>query len=254
MKHILIFKDKINKISNVLPEKVNKNILLILLLSLTIVCFANFMLYDLSSRNMVSAVSSGNVYKMGSTGEMVKKIQRVLKNSTAYNGKIDGIYGYETYLAVRKYQSWVGLNVDGIVGSATLRAMGISDNTASSNNSSYNEYLLACAVYGEARGEPYVGQVAVAAVVLNRVRSSKFPNTIAGVIYQKGAFTCVSDGQINLTPNQTARNAARDALNGWDPTYGCLYYWNPRTATSSWIWNLKTTVVIGKHHFAKGGY
>lgn len=249
MKHILKFKETLN----LKLESINKNVLLIVLLSLTIICFGNFMMYDLASRKMVSAVSTGSVYKMGSSGEMVKKIQRVLKNSTAYTGDIDGVYGYQTYLAVRKYQSWVGLTVDGIVGNTTLKAMGLSNSTSSSN-SSYNEYLLACAVYGEARGEPYVGQVAVAAVILNRVKSSKFPNTIAGVIYQKGAFTCVSDGQINLTPNQTAKNAARDALNGWDPTYGCLYYWNPRTATSSWIWNLKTTVVIGKHHFAKGGY
>ena len=107
-------------------------------------------------------------------------------------------------------------------------------------------------MYSEARGEPYTGQVAVAAVVLNRVRSSSFPNTIAGVIYQKGAFTAVSDGQINLTPNQSAYNAARDALNGWDPTGGCLYYYNPATATSKWIWSLKVEITIGKHSFARG--
>ena len=112
--------------------------------------------------------------------------------------------------------------------------------------------MLARCVYSEARGEPYAGQVAVAAVVLNRVRSSSFPNTIAGVIYQKGAFTAVSDGQINLTPNQTAYNAARDALNGWDPTGGCLYYYNPATATSKWIWSLKVEIKIGKHAFARG--
>ncbi|MBQ8882532.1 MAG: cell wall hydrolase, partial [Clostridia bacterium] len=111
---------------------------------------------------------------------------------------------------------------------------------------------LARCVYAEARGEPYAGQVAVAAVVLNRVRSSKFPNTVSGVIYQKGAFTAVDDGQINLTANQTAYNAARDALNGWDPTNGCLYYYNPATATSKWIWSLKVEITIGRHSFARG--
>ena len=120
------------------------------------------------------------------------------------------------------------------------------DDSVSSNDL----YLLAKCVYAEARGESYVGQVAVAAVILNRVESEKFPDTIAGVIYQPYAFTAVSDGQINLEPDQTAYNAARDALNGWDPTYGCLYYYNPATATSSWIWSRQTVVTIGKHVFA----
>ena len=119
--------------------------------------------------------------------------------------------------------------------------------SASTNNSNLN--LLAKVVYAEARGEPYTGQVAVAAVVLNRVRSSAFPNTISGVVYQSGAFTAVSDGQINLTPNQTAYNAAQDALNGWDPSYGAIYYFNPNTATNSWIWSRPHLVTIGKHRF-----
>ena len=110
--------------------------------------------------------------------------------------------------------------------------------------------LLAHCVYGEARGEPYVGKVAVAAVVLNRVRSSSFPNTISGVIYQEGAFTCVSDGQLYLTPDEDAYRAARDALNGWDPTYGCLYYYNPATAVSAWIWSREVRLTIGAHSFA----
>ena len=127
-----------------------------------------------------------------------------------------------------------------------------SSSSSSSSVSSSNLDLLARCVYAEARGEPYTGQVAIAAVVLNRVESPSFPNTISGVIYQKGAFTCVSDGQINLTPNQTAYNAARDALNGWDPTNGCLYYYNPATATSKWIWSLKVQITIGRHSFARG--
>ena len=109
--------------------------------------------------------------------------------------------------------------------------------------------LLSRLVYGEARGEQYIGQVAVAAVVLNRVKSSNFPNTVAGVIYQSGAFDVVSDGQINLTPNQTAKSAAQDALNGWDPSNGALYYFNPNTATSKWIWSRKITLTIGSHMF-----
>ena len=110
---------------------------------------------------------------------------------------------------------------------------------------------LAQTIYHEARGEPYSGQVAVAAVVLNRVKSSSFPNTIAGVIYQKGAFDVVSDGQINMSPDSTSKKAAQDALNGWDPSYGAIYYFNPNTATNKWIWSRPMTVTIGKHRFCK---
>ena len=127
---------------------------------------------------------------------------------------------------------------------------GQSSSGSSSNYTSSDLYLMAKAIYAEGRGESYTGQVAIGAVIMNRVRSSKFPNTVAGVIYQKGAFTAVSDGQINLEPNQSAYNAAKDAMNGWDPTYGCLYYYNPAVATSAWIFNRKTVTVIGKHVFA----
>ena len=126
-----------------------------------------------------------------------------------------------------------------------------SSSSNSSNVSSSNLNLLSRVVYGEARGESYTGQVAVAAVVLNRVKSSSFPNTISGVVYQSGAFDCVSDGQINLAPNETAKKAAQDALNGWDPTYGAIYYFNPATATNKWIWSRPMTVTIGKHRFCK---
>lgn len=111
--------------------------------------------------------------------------------------------------------------------------------------------MLAHVIHGEARGEPYTGKVAIGAVVLNRARDSRFPKTIAGVIYQPGAFTAVSDGQINLVPDSSSYKAARDALNGWDPTYGCIYYWNPATATSKWIWSRPIVIRIGKHVFAK---
>ena len=195
--------------------------------------------------------------KYGSRGEEVRTIQTKLKRWGYYKGNVDGIYGSQTLEAVKYFQRKNGLKVDGIAGTNTLRAMGIynsSGNSSSNSSSSTNSSdlnLLSRLVYGEARGEPYTGQVAVAAVVLNRVEHSSFPNTIAGVIYQSGAFDVVSDGQINLTPNDTAIKAARDALNGWDPSNGAIYYFNPSTATNKWIWSRPMTVTIGKHRFCK---
>lgn len=191
--------------------------------------------------------------KQGSSGQQVRQIQSKLSAWGYYSGEVDGIYGSKTTEAVKNFQRVNGLKVDGIVGEETAAKIGIALTQSSSTNSSYNSqdvYLLAKCVYAESRGEPYTGQVAVAAVVLNRVRSSSFPNTIAGVIYQPYAFTAVADGQINLEPNQTAYNAVRDAMNGWDPTNGCLYYFNPSTATSSWIWTREVKLTIGKHRFA----
>ena len=191
--------------------------------------------------------------RYGSRGDEVKQIQTKLKNWGYYNGSVDGIYGSKTVEAVKYFQRKNGLTADGIAGSKTLSAMGINNSGSSgataSNDSNLN--LLSRLIYGEARGEPYVGQVAVGAVVLNRVKSSSFPNTIAGVIYQNGAFDVVSDGQINLVQNSTAKKAAQDALNGWDPSYGAIYYFNPNTATSKWIWSRPMTVTIGKHRFCK---
>ena len=181
----------------------------------------------------------------------VKTIQTKLKRWGYYTGAVDGIYGPKTKAAVKSFQKKNGLTADGIVGKKTAAALGMSlSNTDNSSTSNNDLYLLAKCVYAEARGESYTGQVAVAAAILNRVKSASFPNTIAGVIYQPYAFTAVSDGQINLEPNQTAYNAARDALNGWDPTYGAIYYYNPKTATSKWIYSRKTTIQIGKHVFA----
>lgn len=177
-------------------------------------------------------------------------VQKKLKRWGYYTGNVDGINGPKTIAAVKSFQRKYGLTADGIVGPLTAAKMGITLTNSSSSYSSNDLDLLAHLVYGEARGESYTGQVAVAAVVLNRVKDSRFPNTISGVIYQKGAFTAVDDGQFYYTPNSTAYQAARDALNGWDPTYGCVYYYNPRTATSSWIYSLKTVTTIGKHVFA----
>lgn len=193
------------------------------------------------------------VLKMGSSGSQVRTLQTKL-NRWGYNcGSVDGIFGSKTQTAVKQFQKNNGLTADGIVGAKTAAALGMTLSSSSSSNSSYNSsdiYLLAKCIYAESRGEPYLGQVAVGAVVLNRVRSSSFPNSIAGVIYQPYAFTAVIDGQINLEPNETAYSAARDAMNGWDPTNGCLYYYNPATATSSWIWSRTVKLTIGKHRFA----
>ena len=209
-----------------------------------------FILYNVFFRvTDVQALS-----KYGSTGSEVTQIQTKLKRWGYYSGAIDGIYGSKTLAAVKWFQSKNGLTVDGIAGTKTLQAMGIYSSSTTSGSSSTNSNdvnLLARLVYGEARGEPYAGQVAVAAVVLNRVKSSSFPNTIAGVIYQKGAFNVVDDGQINVSPNSTAKKAAQDALNGWDPSYGAIYYFNPNTATNKWIWSRPMTVTIGKHRFCK---
>jgi len=192
--------------------------------------------------------------KYGSSGSQVKTVQKKLKNWGYYSGDVDGIYGSATVKAVKYFQEKNSLTVDGICGPATLKAMGISTSSSSSTSStkysSSDVYLLAKVIYAEGRGESYTGQVAIGAVVLNRVKSSSFPNTISGVVYQKGAFTAVSDGQINLEPDSTAIAAAKDAMNGWDPTYGCLYYYNPAIATSSWIFSRQTVTIIGKHVFA----
>ncbi|MBQ7977140.1 MAG: spore cortex-lytic enzyme [Clostridia bacterium] len=186
------------------------------------------------------------VVETGLTTNQIKTVQTKLKNWGYYKGSVDGIYGAKTRSAVVWFQKNNGLVADGIVGSKTAAALGMSLSSQSNNDL----YLLAKCIHAEARGEPYTGQVAIGAVILNRVESSKFPNTIYGVIYQPWAFTCVNDGQINLEPNQSAYNAARDALNGWDPTYGAIYYYNPNTATSSWIWSRKIVTTIGKHNFA----
>ena len=193
------------------------------------------------------------VLKQGSKGNDVKTMQQKLKNWGYYTGPVDGIFGKKTRSAVVYFQRKNGLVADGIVGKNTLKALGMSSSSSNGSVGGYSSAdvnLLAKLIHAEARGESYQGQVAVGAVVLNRVKSSSFPNTISGVIYQKYAFTCVADGQINLTPNATALKAAKDAMNGWDPSGGAIYYYNPWVATSSWIFSRQTTVVIGNHVFA----
>ncbi len=228
--------------------KNKKKIMLIgILLSATIAIAILIMAYK--NNNSVEALS-----KYGSRGSEVSQIQTKLKRWGYYNGNVDGIYGTQTVNAVKYFQRKNGLAVDGIAGPATLKAMGIYTSSTTSSggaSNSSNVNLLARLIYGEARGEPYTGQVAVGAVVMNRVKSSSFPNSISGVIYQSGSFDAVRDGQINLSPDATAKKAAQDAINGWDPSYGAIYYFNPSTATNKWIWSRPMTITIGRHRFCK---
>ena len=224
-------------------------ILLCVLILILIVLYLYFNILNVDSDIEVLS-------KYGSRGKEVTTIQEKLRRWGYYSGNVDGIYGLETQKAVKYFQEKNGLKVDGIVGDETLKALGIQS-TGDSNSqtgsvvNSNDLNLLSRLIYGEARGEVYEGQVAVGAVVLNRVRSSLFPNSIAGVIYQTGAFDAVKDGQINLEPDQTSKKAAQDALNGWDPSYGAIYYFNPATATNDWIWSRPETITIGRHRFAK---
>ncbi|WP_142414358.1 spore cortex-lytic enzyme [Hathewaya massiliensis] len=207
------------------------------------------------NKNVIEETQT-TAYSYGSTSDTVRTIQSKLKNWGYYGGSVDGIYGYGTYTAVKKFQEKNGLNVDGVVGTATLNALGINEKSAGGNYRTYNSnnsdlMLLARLINGEARGEPYEGQVAVGAVVLNRTRSPQFPSSVAGVIYQPGAFTATVDGQIDAELEQTSINAARDALNGWDPSGGALYYFNPAKTTNKWIWSRPLIKIIGKHRFCQ---
>ncbi len=224
-------------------KKILKPILCFLLVVGVVFC-GLYMFTDVIPSGIEEA-EAGAGYSSGSTGEAVKQIQTALKNKGYYTGKIDGIFGKLTTAAVKKFQSDNGLKSDGIVGAETMRKLGVTFSAGGNSDAD----LLARIIYGEARGEEYIGQVAVGAVVLNRVASPLFPNTVSGVIYQAGAFDAVSDGQFNMTPNETAKRAAKDALNGWDPTGGCLYYYNPKTATSKWMLSKTVYLSIGNHSF-----
>lgn len=219
-----------------------------LILALAIVLAVNVFIISMAQS------AAAELYKKGSSGATVTEIQTRLKEWGYYNGEVDGVYGSRTEAAVRYFQSSNGLSADGQVGNQTLAALGITPSDSGSSgggggDQSGDVYLLARLISAEARGEPYVGQVAVGAVVLNRVEHASFPNSIADVIYQTEAFTCVADGQFDQPIADSAYRAAQDALNGYDPSYGAIYYFNPATATSSWIWSRPLIVEIGKHRF-----
>ena len=193
-------------------------------------------------------------YRQGSTGTQVRTIQDKLKRWGYYSGEVDGIFGSGTRKAVVAFQKKNGPTADGIVGPNTLRALGmpVSGSGSVSSGTAAQDHdvaLLAKVISAEARGEPYVGQVAVGAVILNRIEHPSFPSTLAGVVYQPGAFSCMDDGQIDQPVAESARRAAQEALGGSDPSGGAIYYFNPATATSSWIWSRPLIKVIGKHRF-----
>ncbi len=192
---------------------------------------------------------SVSVLAQGSSGQQVKEVQQKLKNWGYYTGSIDGVFGSQTKAAVIKFQKNNGLTADGVVGKQTLVALGLASSSGSYNETSDDVALLAKVIYAESEAEPYIGKVAVGAVMLNRVGSSSFPNTLSGVIYQSYALESVSNGRYGSGYNDECLKAAREAVNGWDPSYGCLYFWNPATATSTWIWSRKIVVTYGKHVF-----
>ncbi len=218
-----------------------------LMLALAILFALNIFIIALAQR------ASADLYKKGSTGATVSEIQTRLKNWGYYYGAVDGVYGSKTEAAVRWFQQKNGLAVDGQVGNQTLAALGIQASGGGggggASSGSGDLYLMARLISAEARGEPYLGQVAVGAVVLNRVDHPSFPNSISGVIYQPGAFSCLDDGQFDQPIAESAWRAARDALNGSDPCSGAIYYFNPATATSRWIWSRPLIVQIGSHRF-----
>ena len=217
-----------------------------LVLALAIIFALNIFLIALAQS------ASADLYKKGSSGELVTEIQKRLKNWGYYDGVVDGVYGSRTEAAVRWFQQKNGLSADGQAGNQTLAALGISPGgggSAGTGSGAGDLYLLARLISAEARGEPYAGQVAVGAVVLNRVDHPSFPNSISGVIYQPGAFSCLDDGQFDEPVAESAYRAAQEALNGYDPSYGAIYYFNPATATSRWIWSRPLIVQIGSHRF-----
>lgn len=247
-----------------------------LLIITAAVLFATTM--TMGAPNKTEAFSK-RIVKVGDSGKDVREMQGRLKLLGFYTGKVDGVFSWRSYWALRNFQYEFGLKVDGVLGAKTklklynatrhyrptAEELGVAPAKRpaagkrpaarrpvhTAGYSANDLRLMANAVYGEARGEPYVGQVAVAAVILNRTRHPSFPKTPAGVIFEPRAFTAVADGQIWLTPNARAKKAVQDALKGWDPTGGCIYYFNPDTATSAWIWSRPQVKRIGKHIFCR---
>ncbi len=230
-----------------MSNKQAKNIVVLLAILLVI----SSILFSVASASMKADAMT---LKKGSNGDSVKQMQQALNEKGYWVGTPDGVFGSGTEAGLKKFQSANGLTADGVAGNKTLEKLGLAKSQQTeANNAGYTDsdvYLLAKTIHAEARGESYIGQVAVGAVILNRVKSPEFPNTIAGVVYQPWAFTAVHDGQINLEPNEQAIRAAKDALSGWDPSYGCLFYYNPDKATSEWIFSTQTVTKIGSHIFS----
>ncbi|WP_085831792.1 spore cortex-lytic enzyme [Clostridium merdae] len=234
-------------------------VMMILLVNLLMISIVSGVGEQAVSR-LRGSTSVETLSRVGSRGDEVKKIQTKLKNWGYFSGSVDGIFGEETRQAVVKFQKKNNLPADGVAGTETLKAMGITSASSSSPSkdsgggqgqySSSDIDLLARVISAESRGEPYSGQVAVGAVILNRITHPSFPNTLAGVIYQPGAFSCLNDGGINAAVADSAYKAARDAINGTDPSGGAIYYYNPEKSTSKWIFSRKVITVIGKHRFA----
>ncbi len=222
-------------------------VLVIILLNVVLIAAAQASSIPSSQQTDAEPETQATLSKMGSRGEEVRKIQQKLKDLGYQVGSVDGIFGLQTQKAVLEFQRSKGLNADGIVGQLTLAALGLSSGSAGQSQTSVE--LLARVISAEARGEPYTGQVAVGAVILNRVEHPSFPDTIAGVVYQSGAFTCMTDGQINQPVSESSRRAAQDALNGVDPTGGALYYYNPSKTSNKWMLSLPVITTIGNHVF-----
>ena len=240
-------KKSIPGIYNFLHSKKGKGICILLCATIIISIFTLT-----SAQNPVNE-STEVLSKLGSRGDEVRRIQTKLKSLGFFDGAVDGIYGIKTQSAVRRFQKSVGITADGVAGNKTLLYLGLGNSTTASAGgfSSSDVYLLAKVIAAEARGEGYTGQVAVGAVVLNRVDSSSFPDTVSGVVYQKGAFSAVTDSNWSVAPTPESRKAAQDALNGWDPTGGALYYYNPAKTSNKWIRTRPVITTIGKHVFCR---
>ncbi len=223
------------------------------LFTLSVLCLVSVLTLSVFSYMGINPLSRGNsvvtLSKLGSRGDEVRRIQKKLKSLGYYKGAVDGVYGTGTQKAVRDFQKSCGITADGIAGPKTIRYLGLEGSGNTSEHSSSDLTLLAKLIAAEARGESYTGQVAVGAVVLNRVSHPSFPDTIAGVIYQKGAFSCVNDSNWSVSPDSTSFKAAEDCINGWDPSGGAVYYFNPKKTNDKFMHSRPVITIIGNHHF-----
>lgn len=233
-------------VSDFIGTKIGKTICVVL-------CLLIFLTGVITARNSSRTQTSEVLSTLGSRGDEVRRIQTKLKSLGYFDGTVDGIYGVKTQSAVKRFQKSVGITADGIAGNKTLLYLGLGNSSTAGTGgySSSDIYLLAKVIAAEARGESYTGQVAVGAVVLNRVKSSSFPDTVSSVVYQSGAFSAVTDSNWSVSPDATAKKAAQDAINGWDPSGGALYYYNPAKTSNKWIRSRAVITTIGSHVFCK---